>query len=420
MDEREALWVKEDLERRVIERTIDLQQLNDQLKDEIQERKSIEQQLRHSQKMEAIGLLAGGIAHDFNNILTVINGCSEILYKAHKDNPSIEKLVSQISKAGQHAASLTSQLLVLSRKQIPKTEIFDLNKLVKDMGKVFARVIGEDIKFIAEFGSHESVVEFDKGQLEQVILNLVVNARDAIVKGGEIKLMISDCTVDKEFFDHQMNIEMGSYVCLTVSDTGTGIDRENIERIYEPFFTTKKFGKGTGFGLSIVFGILESHNSYITVSSELGKGTTFKVYIPRVDKEIDPVLIEGEDDVQGGKETILIVEDQESLLNFCKDLLEIEGYHVLTASSGEEALIICEQYKNTIDIILSDVVMTGINGMEMWKKAHLLHEESKIIFMSGYTADVAQNELNKEGSMFLLKPFANSQLLKAIRSVIEA
>ena len=416
-EERDALWVKEDLERRVIDRTMALQQLNDQLKNEIQERKSIEQQLLHSQKMEAIGLLAGGIAHDFNNILTVIIGCSEILYKKNKEIPSVEKMASQILKAGQDAASLTSQLLMLGRKQKPKLEVFDLNKLVADMGEIFNRVIGENIKFFTCLNNSEDTVEFDVGQLKQVVLNLVVNSRDAIVDRGEVRLTISRCRVDTLFFINQASVAVGDYVCLTVTDTGRGINAENIERIYEPFFTTKEFGKGTGLGLSIVFGILESHNSYITVSSEKDKGSVFKLYIPRVEKEISTISKKEVVNVQGGKETVLIVEDQKSLLDFCKELLENEGYHVLLASSGEEALDISGKYKKPIDIVLSDIVMTGINGVEMWERMKAVRKEAKVIFMSGYTADVAQDKLSKEGSIFLSKPFTNLQMLQSIRSV---
>jgi len=390
---------------------------------DITEHKKLEAQLRQSQKMEAIGILAGGVAHDFNNILTTIIGNAELALMNVIKDKSLRKGIKEIKKAGERAASLTRQLLAFSRKQIVQPKILDINELLTDMEKMLGRLIGEDIELLTIPAPALWQVKIDPGQIEQVIMNLAINAKDAMPCGGKLTIETANADLD-ENYSHEHGIEKkksGPYVMLAVSDTGIGMDKETHEHIFEPFFTTKKVGKGTGLGLATVYGIVKQNNGFIWVYSEPEHGATFKVYLPEVKKDADPEKKEKKSVVKlAGSETVLIVEDDGLLRNLAQNTLQRYGYKVLDAENGEDAIRICKEYDGRIDLMITDVVMPKIGGREAAKRLLPLYPQMKVIYMSGYTDDaIVHHGVLKPGLNFLEKPFTPKGLTLKVRKVLD-
>jgi signal transduction histidine kinase len=408
------------LEHHVAERTAQLVTANHELEREVAERKLAEEQLRQAQKMEAVGKLAGGVAHDFNNLLTAITGHSELAMRRLKqDDPLYDKL-EKIKKAGDRAAALTHQLLAFSRKQILQPKVLDLNQVVFEMNKMLQPLIGEDINLLTKLRPNLGMIKADPGQLEQVLMNLSVNARDAMPKGGKLTIETANVYLDEEYASRHLSITSGWYVMLAVSDTGTGMDAETQERIFDPFFTTKEVGKGTGLGLSTVYGIVKQSGGNIWVYSELGQGTTFKVYLPCVDRRAEEpeTAIDG-NNLSVGDETVLLVEDEEMVREMAKEILEESGYQVLEAKHGHEALLIAEQYRGHIHLMLSDVVMPQMSGRELAERFAPLRKEMKVLYMSGYTDDaIVHHGVLDEGTAFIEKPFTPNALARKVRETL--
>jgi len=380
----------------------------------------LEEQLRQSQKLEAIGQLAGGVAHDFNNLLTVIGGYSSILLsKLPPDSPYLSS-VEEIKKAGDRAGALTRQLLAFSRKQILQPKILDLNAVVTDLGKMVRRLIGEDIDLLTKTSSAVGKVRADPGQLEQVLINLIVNARDAMPTGGKLTIQTSNVTLSRELA-HRHDLQPGAYVMLAVSDNGCGMDAALQARIFDPFFTTKASGKGTGLGLATVYGIVKQSGGNISVYSEPGKGTTFKIYLPRVDQDAETA--EGEAELQvipSGSETVLIVEDEDQVRAILKQVLEDQGYQVLAAANGAEALAISENLDLAINLMITDVVMPHMSGRELAERMKELRPDLPVLFMSGYTDDaMVHHGLLDEKLNFIQKPFDSAGVARKVREVLD-
>ena len=380
----------------------------------------LQEQLRQSQKLEAIGQLAGGVAHDFNNLLTVIGGYSELLLRRLPDDSQLRMSVSEIKKASDRASNLTRQLLAFSRKQILQPKVLDLNSLVCDLDKMLRRLIGEDIDLFTITGPNLAMVKADPGQIDQVIMNLIVNSRDAITHGGKITIQTENVTLTEEEAQHYVSFVPGDYVMLKVSDNGAGMDEETVNRSFEPFFTTKTAGKGTGLGLSTVYGIVRQSGGHISVESEVGVGTTFRIYLPTVDatKENETGSVEGTPGA--GNETILLVEDEEQVRLITQEVLETMGYSVLSAANGEQALEIARQYDGTIHLAITDVVMPQMGGRELIDHLVPLRPEIRVIYMSGYTDDaIMRHNLLDEKVQFLQKPFAAYALARKVRQVLD-
>jgi PAS domain S-box-containing protein len=382
--------------------------------------RNTEHQLRQSQKMEAVGTLAGGIAHDFNNLLSVILSYSEMLIQDLSPADPMRAELEQISRAGKRAHELTRQLLVFSRRQVLKPKILNLNDAISSMTSMLRRLIGEDIELLLLPAANLGSVHVDPTQMEQVLLNLVVNARDAMQRGGKLTIETGNVELDGGYATEHLGAEPGSYVMLSVSDTGVGMSRETQSRIFEPFFTTKETGKGTGLGLSTVFGIVKQSGGSVWVYSELARGTTFKIYLPRTDARPEPSDSAETAPTVGGTETILLVEDDEQVRTLASSILRKNGYRVLEASGGGDALLICEQYPLPIHVMLSDVVMPRMSGREVWERLSPMRPNMKILFMSGYTDDgiVHHGVLSSEFA-FVQKPLMPSQLLAQLRIVID-
>jgi two-component system cell cycle sensor histidine kinase/response regulator CckA len=388
---------------------------------DITEHRALEEQLRQSQRMEAIGQLAGGVAHDFNNLLTAITGYSELSLRRLGISHPVSKNIEQIQKAGTRAAGLTRQLLAFSRRQLLQAKLFDLNALVADTGNMLQRLIGEDIDLITILKPCIGQIKADPGQIEQVLLNLVVNARDAMPSGGNITIETGTARLDEEYAGKHISIIPGQYVLMAVTDTGTGMDAATKQRIFEPFFTTKEVGKGTGLGLSTVYGIVKQSDGYIWVYSELGRGTSFKVYLPQVGEptESEP-LTASSGEAPRGHETVLLVEDEEQLRTLAKDILEESGYAVLEAANGFEGLRICKEFSARIDLMITDVVMPLMSGRELAEQVVVLRPETKVLYMSGYTNDsVVRHGVLEEHVLFLQKPFTPTTLALKVREVLD-
>ena len=385
------------------------------------ERAALEEQLRESQKMEAIGRLAGGVAHDFNNLLTVINGYIQLsLMNLGNDDP-LRKNIDHIQGAANRAANLTRQLLAFSRRQILEFKILDLNTSLHDLNKMLHRVIGEDIELVNVLSKDLGKIKGDPGQIEQVIINLAVNARDAMPKGGRLVLETANVELDEECARTQMSVNPGSYVKLSVIDTGTGMTPEVKERVFEPFFTTKEKGKGTGLGLATVYGIVKQSGGDICVDSQLGQGTVFDIYFPRMDGSAER-LEEKEEGVETprGKETILLAEDEEMVRELASVFLRSLGYTILEAKQGNEALLIFGQHKGSIDLLLTDVVMPGMSGRELAGHLASLGSKMKVLYMSGYTDDaIVRHGVLEKGVEFIQKPFTVARLAKKVRKVLD-
>ncbi len=378
---------------------------------DITERQQLEQQLIQAQKMEAIGRLAGGIAHDFNNILTVIKGYTQLSLMEVKEGALKENL-EQIKNASDRASDLVRKILAFSRRQVMEMRVIDLNSIIKEMDKMLLRLIGEDIELI-------TVLEENLGKVK-AIMNLAVNARDAMPSGGKLTIETANVEFDETYTKNHFGVEPGQYVMISVSDTGIGMTPEIKEHIFEPFFTTKEKGKGTGLGLSTVYGIVKQSGGHIWVYSEPGQGTIFKIYLPRIEDEIDKpeekIITEG---IEHGNETILIVEDDEDVRKLAVQILERQGYKVMEARDGAEALRICKDYKEPIHLILVDLIMPGLNGRKMVDELSQIRKDFKVLYMSGYTENtIAHRGILEPGIEFIQKPFTMEDLARKVRHIL--
>jgi PAS domain S-box-containing protein len=391
------------------------------VKQDLTQQKRLEEQLLQSQKMEAVGQLAGGVAHDFNNLLTAINGYSDLTLRRLSAGDPLRRNVEEVRKAGERAASLTRQLLAFSRKQVLQPVALGLNALVSDMEKMLRRLIGEDVELRTALAPDLGRVKADPGQVEQVVMNLCVNARDAMPRGGKLTVETENVALDEEYASRHVGVTPGPYVMLSVSDTGTGMDEETRERIFEPFFTTKEQGKGTGLGLSTVYGIVKQSGGYIEVSSEVGRGTTFRVYFPRAGEGAQEYRRGAEpEEVLRGAETILLTEDEEMVRRLAREVLEIYGYRVLEAANGGAAFLICERHEGPIHLLVTDVVMPEMSGPELAERLARLRPDMRVLYMSGYTdtAILTQGVL-EEGADFIHKPFTPGDLARKVREVLD-
>jgi two-component system cell cycle sensor histidine kinase/response regulator CckA len=387
--------------------------------EDITDRRQLEEQLRQAQKMDAVGRLAGGVAHDFNNLLMVINGYTEVLLEQLDETSDMHRKVQSIQQAADRAATLTRQLLAFSRKQLLELKIVDINSVIGDMERLLRPLIGENIELVTRLASDTGHTRADAGQLEQVIMNLVVNAKDAMPEGGKLTVQSCDVTVRQNLSEHRF-IQPGRYAVISVCDTGHGMDKETQSRIFEPFFTTKEKGKGTGLGLSTVYGIVKQSNGYVFAESELGTGTTFYVYLPRVEdsaEELSPAKLQQNE--TGGYETVLLVEDEESVRELVRLTLASRGYHVLEAENGECGLRIAASFEEHIDILITDVVMPGMGGRELAKRLLALRPGISVLYLSGYTEDaVIAQGLPSPATAFLQKPFTLQNLARKVREVL--
>jgi len=393
--------------------------------EDITERRALEQQLRQSQKMEAVGRLAGGIAHDFNNLLMVISGYSEFLLERLGAEPHLRGPAQEIASASERASSLTRQLLAFSRKQMLAPRIINLNDIATENLKMLTRMIGEDIDLVMIPGRDVWSVRADSGQIEQVIMNLAVNARDAMPSGGKLTIETANATLDEEYARFHSPLPAGDYVMVSISDTGAGMDAETQSHIFEPFFTTKG-PKGTGLGLSTVYGIVKQSGGYIWVYSEVGRGTTFKIYLPRVPSVEEPTAHFAPKPVhfqrvEPGTETILLVEDEANLRYLARQYLEKQGYKVIEAADGAVAMQIAVAHEGVIHLLLTDVIMPGMNGRELAQRISEIRPNAKVLYMSGYTENViGQNGTLDAGVRLLQKPFNLRDLKSKVREVLDA
>jgi two-component system cell cycle sensor histidine kinase/response regulator CckA len=387
--------------------------------EDVTDRRVLEDQFRQAQKMEAVGRLAGGVAHDFNNLLTVISGYAEvILANLSLDHPLHEK-GRAIQQAADRATTLTRQLLAFSRKQLLELKIVDVNAIVQDMERLLRPLIGETVELSTALATDAAHTRADAGQLEQVLMNLVVNAKDAMPGGGKLSIQTENLIVDENHRRGQTFIRPGHYVLLTVRDTGIGMDKETQSRIFEPFFTTKEKGKGTGLGLSTVYGIVKQSAGYVMVQSEEGVGTAFHIYLPRVDGVAERHSIPAPHAAAGGTETVLLVEDEAPVRELVRDTLTAKGYRVLEAENGETGLAAAAGHKGTIDLVITDVVMPGIGGRELVQQLAKARPKTKVLYLSGYTEDaILSDGTIEKGAAFLQKPFTLQNLSRKVRDVL--
>jgi two-component system, cell cycle sensor histidine kinase and response regulator CckA len=398
---------QEELELRVAERTSALQ--------------AAEEQLRHAQKMEAVGRLAGGVAHDFNNLLSVILSYTTILAEGLREHDPMAEGLTQIRKASERAADLTRQLLAFSRQQVMATRVLDLNLVLDNMSRMLRRLIGEDVELKILQAPALGRTRADPGQLEQVVMNLVVNARDAMPRGGRLTLRTQNVELDDAYADAHVGVSAGPYVMLSVADTGTGMDQATLARVFEPFFTTKKLGKGTGLGLSTVFGIVKQSGGHISAESEPAQGSTFRIYFTRTEEPLSSATPqEGTAQARGGTETVLLVEDEEQVRIIARDILLALGYRVLDAGSPSEALALSAQYGSRIDLLLTDVIMPEMNGHALSERLRQQRPELEVLYMSGY-ADKALDPdgVLVPGAAFLQKPITPASLTSAVRRLFD-
>lgn len=388
-------------------------------RDITEERKLYEQLLR-SQKMEAIGTLTGGIAHDFNNILTAIVGYANLMHMKMGEDDPLRANVEQILRASERAVNLIQSLLAFSRKQIMEPSSVNLNHIIKTVEDLITKVIGEDIELKTILTDKDLTIMADSGQIEQVLINLCINARDAMPKGGLLTISTKLMELDKEYIKAHGYGKEGMYALISITDAGIGMDDKTREKIFEPFFTTKEVGKGTGLGLSIVYGIIKQHNGYINVYSELDKGTTFKVYLPVVESEVKQAKAETISSLKGGTEAVLVVEDDVILRKLIKDVLEGVGYKVIMAEDGEKAIERFMERKDEIKLALLDVIMPKKNGKEVYEEIKKIRPDIKVLFASGYTGNIIdKKEMFEEGLEFLLKPVSPKELLRKVREVLD-
>ena len=389
---------------------------------DITERKHLEEQFRQAQKMEAIGQLAGGMGHDFNNLLTVIKGNSELLLDRLDPAQPLHKSAEQIKKSADQAAVLIRQLLAFSRMQVLQPRVLDLNSIVAETGKMLPRLLREDIEVVLLLGASLARVKADENQIEQIILNLAVNARDAMPKGGKLTIETTNFDLDDDYARLHPGVKPGTYVMLSVSDTGTGMDAKTQAHIFEPFFTTKEPGQGTGLGLATVYGVVKQSGGWIWVYSEVGRGTAFKIYLPKVEEVVQADKTSGfRTPPPRGTETILLVEDQDGIRDLARPFLEGMGYKVLEASNGEEALKIAQQHKGEIDLLLTDIVMPIMGGYELAQRMAILRPDVKVLYMSGYAEYTTAAAGNLDHDTFRLqKPFSMDALARRVREALNA
>jgi len=390
--------------------------------EEITERLNLEAQLRQAQKMDSIGQLAAGVAHDFNNILTIIQGHAGLMLSTPALPGELSESAKQISTAAVRAANLTRQLLMFSRKQILQPQLLDLNEVITNVSKMLRTLIGEPVTLRRNLAADLPAIYADPGMLEQVLVNLAVNSRDAMPKGGELTISTTAVPIPEDYVQQQPEARPGAFVCLSVSDTGIGMDAETLDRIFEPFFTTKEMGKGTGLGLATVYGIVKQHQGWIEVASAVGQGTTFKIFVPVSSKaplksETQPVR-----KAPGGDETILVVEDESALRELVQEILQKKGYHVLDAATGVQALKIWAQHKEQIDLLLTDMMMPeGLSGWELAEKVLAERPELKVIYTSGYNLEVVNpGFVIKEGVNYLQKPYQPEALAHTVRDCLDS
>ena len=389
---------------------------------DVTERKELEAQLRQSQKLEAVGRLAGGVAHDFNNLLGVILGHSELLLEQPIGSGPVRRKVQEIQKAAERGSALTRQLLAFSRKQRLQVQIIDVNAIIAESGAMLRRLIGEDIELVTELEAGLGLIEADGGQIEQVIMNLAVNARDAMPQGGRLNIRTGNFEVDQAFALRHPPMKVGSYVQVVVSDTGTGIDVAIQPHIFEPFFTTKEIGKGTGLGLATVYGIVRQSGGTVWVHSEPNHGTVFEIYLPRTTATAAASAEESQPEAPRLKfETVLLVEDERALRELTCECLEAEGYEVLGAQDGQQALEICQRHQGEIDLLVSDVVMPGISGPELAQRLLKLRPRMKVMLVSGYSDEVISARSKLElGMAFIQKPCPPSEFRRRVRELLDA
>jgi PAS domain S-box-containing protein len=389
------------------------------LAQDITERRQLEEQFRQAQKMEAVGRLAGGVAHDINNLLTVITGYGELVLSILPPTHPARELVREIRNAGERAAALTRQLLAFSRKTVLEPKVLDLNTQVREMEKLLRRLIGEDVELTTSLSPDLGRVKTDPGQLEQVLVNLCVNARDAMPHGGKITLETKNAQLDAAYAQDHPDVQPGPYVLLAVSDTGHGMDAATQARIFEPFFTTKEQGKGTGLGLAMVYGFIKQSSGHIAVYSEPGRRATFKLYLPQVQGMVSSS--KSSPGLTKGTETVFLVEDEDGVRALARHLLQSCGYTVLEASNGKEALRIAERHLGTIHLLITDVVMPqGLGGRQVAEAVRARHPEARVLFVSGYTDDaVVRHGILEERTSFLQKPFTPAALAQKVREVLD-
>ena len=387
--------------------------------EDMTQQSALEQQVRQVQKLEAVARLAGGVAHDFNNILVVIKLSTELmLAQTTLDNP-LSKSLLQVSNAADRAAALTRQMLALGRQQIMQARVINVNSVVTETSHMLRRIIGEDIRLVTNLCDTLENSRLDPNQVGQVVLNLAINARDAMPEGGVLHLETANVDLDNAYAQEHPPVQPGRYVMLAVSDTGTGIDKSILPRIFDPFFTTKEVGKGTGLGLSIVYGIVKQSGGYVWVYSEPAHGTTFKLYFPAIAAPLENPLVCNDAYSEPSGQTILIVEDETTIRGNVRECLQQLGYHVVEAENGEAALQVCEQLQGKIDLVLSDLVMPGMGGYELAGRLAQHHPAVRMLFMSGYTEDsAARRDILLQGSAFLHKPFSVADLSNAVHQAL--
>jgi two-component system cell cycle sensor histidine kinase/response regulator CckA len=387
---------------------------------DISDRRQLESQLRQAQKMEAVGRLAGGVAHDFNNLLMVIKGHTELLLNALDPSEQITRKIEQIDRSADRASALTRQLLAFSRMQVLQPQIINLNAIIKEMGKLLPRLIGEDIELMIRTNEDLGTVRADASQMEQVIMNLAVNARDAMPNGGKLLIETRNLDLDQSYTLSHPLMKPGSYVQLLVTDSGTGMDADTQAHIFEPFFTTKDKGKGTGLGLATVYGIIKQSGGFIWVYSELNKGTAFKIYLPRVDQQAEHAITpRAATDIPSGTETVLLAEDEQDVREIARQFLESGGYKVIEAKDGADAIRLAAEFSGHIDLLVTDMVMPGMTGQELAVKLQRAHSGLCVVFMSGYSEHAATEMADADPSVRLLtKPFSRFAFLRAVREVL--
>ena len=387
--------------------------------EDMTQQSTLQQQVRQVQKLEAVGRLAGGMAHDFNNILVVIKLSTELMLRQITPDSPLSKPLLQVSHAADRAAALTRQMLAFGRQQIMQARIINLNFVVNETSLMLRRVIGEDVHLVTKLSDSVENSRLDPDQVAQVMLNLAVNARDAMPEGGTLHIETANVDLDDAYSKEHPPVQPGRYVMLAVSDTGTGIDKSILPRIFDPFFTTKELGKGTGLGLSIVYGIVKQSGGYIWVYSEPGHGTTFKLYFPATAAAVESPALRSEITSRPAGQTVLVVEDEAMIRSNVHECLQQLGYEVLAAESGEVALKICEEHRAKIDLVLTDLVMPGMGGHELAGELAQRHPEVKMLFMSGYTEDsAARRDILLKGSAFLQKPFSVADLANAVQQAL--